>query len=199
LTPDITPEITPPGTDAPRIEDAIVRGPEALRPPLTPLSWTPEVAPALAAPSKPWYRRRITWIIATAALALGGLATGLVLTVFAPSGPASAASVLKADGYPVTMLLSPDQFGQIAGASGGDVAAVKPFITGVAVGFRNGHAEEVFGLTSAGTAYVSAHAGQVPNLGGSLAGSGATARMESGDLVITGPVSAFTGTGAQPG
>jgi hypothetical protein len=195
---------TPPGITAPRIEDAIVRGPEALRPPLTPPSWTPEPRlpeADLAVQPKPWYRRRrpVIAVIAAVAAVLAGGITALVLTVFAPSGPVSPQAVLKADGYPVTMNLTPDQFGQIGqseGASNGDIAAMKPFITGVAVGFKNGNAEEVFGLTSAGSASASANQGSLSNLGGSIpAGSGIKVRMEHGDIVITGTVKAFVGAG----
>lgn len=178
---------------APRIEDNLVRASETL----TPISDgdtfpVPEAAPA----PRPWYRRRKPLIAVIAAIAalLGGLAAGLVLTVFAPGGPADPASVLQADGYPLMLSLTPAQMAQMGAFSNASGAAAKPYISHMAIGEKGQYAELVVGLTPAGEAKAHANLGDFGSSIMGLGGSGVTWHMESGDLVVNMPSSMLNGT-----
>jgi hypothetical protein len=193
------------------VADAAAAKPTGLRPPGSPPSWEsaiPEAPEVLeAAPvARPWYRRRLTWVIAAAALVLGATAAGLIigLGVFT-TGPAGPGAQLARDGYPVTETLSKDQLGQLGMFDSADGAALKPFIVGAAAGIKGGREEAVIQFTpdyaAAMRVALSGKPGTLPPgvLSGLLGAlpQGVTAHMGTGPfLVIAGPQSVMDGGGS---
>jgi hypothetical protein len=179
---------------APRIEGNLVRVPDGQQVP----QQIPEATVPLPA-ARPWYRRRrpLIAVIAAVAVLLGGLAAGLVLTVFASSSPADPASVLQADGYPLEMSLTPAQMAQMGAFSNSAGAAAKPYIGHMVIGEKGKYAEMVVSLTPAGEAKARANLGDFGSSIMGIGGAGVTWHMTSGDLVVNMPSSVLNGTGAQ--
>jgi hypothetical protein len=163
-----------------RIEDHLVRVPDGQDVPQEP-------APA----PRPWYRRRRSVLITIAAVAalLGGLAAGLLTTVFASSGPADPASILKADGYSLFMTATPAQMAAMGGPS---AASATPYITNVVIGTKGQKVEIVCGLTDAGRILDNANLG---HFGGDILQLGGTWYMKSGQLVDDTSMSALNNLG----
>jgi hypothetical protein len=170
---------------APRIEDSLVRIPDGQEVPQPP----EEAAPA----PRPWYRR---WYVITAAIAmvLGALAVVLSLTVLANNPPSGMAGVLARDGYPVTATFTKDQMDQLGAFSGTDGAAMRPFVTGAALGVKNGREKIVIQFTPDYGAIM--RAGLPSHMSALGLPPDVTAHMAGNDLVYAGPVSVL---GLPPG
>jgi hypothetical protein len=170
---------------APRIEDNLVRIPYG------------QDVPQEAAPApRPWYRRPrpLTAVIATVVVLLGTLAVVLSLTVLANNPPSGMAAVLVKDGYPVSATFTKDQLDQLGAFSGAEGTAMRPFVTGAAMGVKHGNEEVVIQLTPDYGAIMRAGLPLMMNRLGLP--QGVTAHMTGNDLVLDGPVATL---GLPPG
>jgi hypothetical protein len=158
--------------------------------------------PVTVVPPQSWARQHARLLIAAvAALVVGaGVTVALLLTVFHGGGSQiSPAAVLSHDGYTAIIpSMTPKQIGQfemLGGGSSSDQGTINAMVTGGAIGIKGGDTgsmEIVLSLTSAGQAMVAPEIGNPASMG---LPQGVTAHLDGGNVVISGPSSAFGGNG----